>query len=57
MKYSHFLTKITVADAVLDTVEDKEENVEVSCNKVKGVPVLYFKDKNTGEIIDCIVLR
>ena len=54
MKYKHFLGKLTVADAVLDTVENKEE-VEVSCNKVNGVPVLFFKDGD--ELIDCIVLK
>lgn len=54
MKYKHFLGKLTVADAVLDTVENKEE-VEVSCNKVNGVPVLFFKDGD--EVIDCIVLK
>lgn len=53
MKYKHFLGKLTVADAVLDTVEDKD-NVEVTCNKVNNVPVLVFKDKE--KVIDCIVL-
>lgn len=54
MKYKHFLGKLTVADAVLDTVDNKDE-VEVSCNKVKGVPVLFFKDGD--DIVDCIVLK
>ena len=54
MKYKHFLGKLTVVDAVLDTVEDKEE-VEVSCNKIGNVPVLFFKDGDT--VVDCIVLK
>lgn len=54
MKYKHFLSKLTVVDAVLDTVEDKDE-IEVSCNKIKGVPVLFFKDEDT--VVDCIVLK
>lgn len=54
MKYKHFLGKLTVVDAVLDTIENKEE-VEVSCNKVEGVPVLFFKDGD--KVIDVIVLQ
>lgn len=54
MKYKHFLGKLTCTDAVLDTVEDKE-NIEVSCNKVENVPVLFFKDGD--EVVDCIVLK
>ena len=54
MKYKHFLGKLACTDAVLDTVDDKDE-VEVSCNKVNGVPVLFFKDGD--EVIDCIVLK
>lgn len=42
MKYAHFLGKLTCTDAVLDVIEDKE-NVEVSCNKLENVPVLFFK--------------
>ena len=53
MKYAHFLGKLTCTDAVLDVIEDKE-NVEVSCNKLENVPVLFFKYK--GEVVDCIVL-
>lgn len=54
MKYKHFLAKLTCTDAVLDTVEDKE-NIDVSCNKVENVPVLFFK--NGDEVMDCIVLK
>jgi len=54
MKYKHFLGKLTCTDAVLDTVEDKE-NIEVSCNKVAGVPTLFFKYKD--KMVDCIVLK
>ena len=53
MKYKHFLGKLTCTDAVLDTVD--KENVEVTCNKVENVPVLFFK--NGDEVIDCIVLK
>lgn len=55
MKYKHFLGKLTVADAVLDTVVDDKDEVEVSCNKVSNVPVLFFKDGDT--VVDCIVLK
>ena len=48
MKYKHFLGKLTCTDAVLDTVD--KENVEVTCNKVENVPVLFFK--NGDEVID-----
>ena len=54
MNYKTFLTKLTCTDAVLDTVENKDA-VEVSCNKIEGVPVLFFKENDT--VIDCIVLR
>ena len=54
MKYKHFLGKLTVVDAVLDTVEDKDE-IEVTWNKINNVPVLEFKDKE--KVIDIIVVK
>ena len=50
----HFLGKLTVVDAVLDTVEDKDE-IEVTWNKINNVPVLEFKDKE--KVIDIIVVK
>ena len=34
---------------------ENKDAVEVSCNKIEGVPVLFFKENDT--VIDCIVLR
>lgn len=54
MKYDFFMGKLVCTDAVLDTVDNKND-VEVSCNKVEGVSVLFFKDGD--KVIDCIVLE
>ena len=53
MKYKQFIGKLTCVDAVLDTVN--KDDVEVSCNKLAGVPVLVFKENDN--VIDFIVLR
>ena len=54
MKYKNFMGKLCIADAILD--EYNKDKINVSCNNVEDVPVLFFKD-NEGKVVECIVLR
>ena len=53
MKYKQFMGKLICLDMALDVVN--KDDVEVSCNRIEGVPVLFFKKDN--KVIEVIVLR